>query len=641
MDKVDKMKMPLALALIMTLFTYLKIVFLYFLSGIPSSFLLVSVRTLLLLLVLYLFLSMISFRERYLLMYFVHTLLAVVIFADILYYKHFHMFPSVNELHLINTLPSIWESVTYLFKFKYLIVFADILVFLLPVLRKRIHLNSLQVNRFKVAALFLLLLSLFTLDMREYFSQTEENLLNKYGILHSQLRKILHSEKSAKSEKNTIDLKQIPGMQIIKPVAAKKYNKLAEGRNVIVIQVEALQDFVLNMRYNGQELTPNLNRLLKQDTIYFNRYYQQIGKGGTSDAEFVTQNSLYPSMDIYAYKKYVKNDFLGLPRILKEKGYSTMAFHAYKPEFWNRNVIYPVLGFDRYISKPDFAHDEVIGWGVSDKSFFRQSSKYLLNTQQPFYAFLITLSSHHPYALPKEYKKIKLEPEHYSTLFGRYLQVINYTDEAIGVFIEDLKKKNLYNNTIIAIYGDHRAIDCNVPLDKRLVTDLLGYNFDYEESLNVPLIIHIPGSNLSEVNTTVGGHIDFLPTMLNLLGIEEKRTKFFGQDLCNPGDSFVASQTVMLKGSFIDNEKIFVMSGDGTFENSRAWNLVTKKPVVLSSCVSGYRRALKEIRESEYILSNNLIGKIPQDMAISTFAMRKAGFLNKLIFLFRTIPYYL
>lgn len=276
----------------------------------------------------------------------------------------------------------------------------------------------------ELIALFILLLAFFTVDMREYFTETEKNLFNKYVILHNQLRQIFNSEESDKSVKDDIHQEQIQEMHSEKPIEVKKYYRLAEGRNVIVIQVEALQDFVLNMRYNGQELTPNLNRLLKQDTLYFNRYYQQIGRGGTSDAEFVTQNSLYPSMDIYSYKKYVSNDFLGLPKVLKEKGYSTMAFHGYKPEFWNRSEIYPVLGFDRFISKQDYVNEEVIGWGVSDKSFFRQSSLYLLKTRQPFYAFLITLSSHHPYALPKQYRKIKLMPEHYSTLFDPALFMI-------------------------------------------------------------------------------------------------------------------------------------------------------------------------------------------------------------------------
>ena len=59
---------------------------------------------------------------------------------------------------------------------------------------------------------------------------------------------------------------------------------VAEGRNLIVIQLESFQNFVINAEYNGQEITPNLNEIIKGDTIYLDRYYQQIGSGNTSDA---------------------------------------------------------------------------------------------------------------------------------------------------------------------------------------------------------------------------------------------------------------------------------------------------------------------------------------------------------------------
>ncbi|MDD3706215.1 MAG: hypothetical protein PHC45_09175, partial [Clostridiaceae bacterium] len=153
--------------------------------------------------------------------------------------------------------------------------------------------------------------------------------------------------------------------------------------------------------------------------------------------------------------------------------------------------------------------------------------------------------------------------------------------------------------------------------------------------------IHIPGTDIIETNTIVGGQMDFLPTMLNLLGIKEIRPKIFGQDLLNAKSGFVASQTYMIKGSFIDDEKIFVMSRDGVFENSKAWKLSTREPVDVELCRNSYERALREIKKSEYILANDLIHEfISLGEAPATFssAIKSASsFIDRVAAIFKSI----
>ena len=104
---------------------------------------------------------------------------------------------------------------------------------------------------------------------------------------------------------------------------------MAEGRNVFIIQVEALQNFVIGTSYEGQEIMPNLNAMIANDTIYFNNYSYQIGGGNTSDAEFAVNNSLFAPESEAAYVKYENNDFYGLPFLLKNSGYTgAHAFHG-------------------------------------------------------------------------------------------------------------------------------------------------------------------------------------------------------------------------------------------------------------------------------------------------------------------------
>ncbi len=627
--------------LLMTAFTLCKFTALYYSAVKPEYMLLTALRTFILLLAIYSLLNLVLARRSFFLRIALHEALALIVLSDLLYFKYFSVLPSAADLQFLKVLPTIRDSVISLFSAMHLLLFADAILLII---------HHYSVNKYKKISDPQIMPSLFAAILIVVLVFTDFSLSNikssgqayqKFGLLHYHISQF-SGNVQVNDDSNSRNLKKTPlSPDWKKIVKDPRFFGIAKDRNVIVIQVEALQDFVINLNYKGQELTPNLNMLLLSDSIYFNRFFQQLGKGGTSDAEFVTQNSLYPSMDLPAYSKYQNNKFMGLPIILREKGYATMAFHAYKPEFWNRQNIYPMLGYDRFINLHDFNPEEIFGWGLSDKYFFKQSAKYLSTATQPFYSFLITLSSHHPYALPKKYKTVKLQTEHENTALGRYIQAIHYADEALGLFIDELKRYDLFSNSIIAIYGDHRGIPNGVTENDKLMSVLLGHEYTFDESLNVPLIIHIPGTDVSETNIITGGQMDFLPTMLNLLGIKESRVKLFGQDLLNAESGFVASQSNMIKGSFIDDYKIFVMSRDGVFEHSKAWNLSSREPVDLELCRDGYERALRDIQQSEYILSNDLIKEFvtlgDTDTAFSSALKATSDFMDRIVRLFNRI----
>ena len=113
----------------------------------------------------------------------------------------------------------------------------------------------------------------------------------------------------------------------------------AKGKNLIIVQVEALQQFVIDKTVMGQEITPNLNKLIKS-SAYFNNYFYQIAAGGTSDAEFMSNNSLYPAPSGAAFFFYANNNYLSLPKALVKNGYETAALNGYYETFWNRNIMY-------------------------------------------------------------------------------------------------------------------------------------------------------------------------------------------------------------------------------------------------------------------------------------------------------------
>src|SRR5690606_30493531 len=133
----------------------------------------------------------------------------------------------------------------------------------------------------------------------------------------------------------------------IKPVEQPYLFETAAGKNLIVIQMESLQNFVLDLEIDGVEITPNMNKLLTE-SYYFNNFYQQVGQGNTSDAEYVVNTSLYIPERGAATQMYANKQLPSLPKLLKQENYTSATFHTNVVEFWNRAELYSSLGFDHY-----------------------------------------------------------------------------------------------------------------------------------------------------------------------------------------------------------------------------------------------------------------------------------------------------
>jgi hypothetical protein len=409
---------------------------------------------------------------------------------------------------------------------------------------------------------------------------------------------------------------------------------VAEGRNLIVIQLESFQDFVVGLTYDGQEVTPNLNALIAGNSIYFDQFFHQVGAGNTSDAEFAINNSICGSARYFTYKLFSHNAFRGLPALLKERGYSTAVFHAYEDvSFWNRAEMYPAEGFDAFYGglddhrEGDYHLTEWIGWGLPDSEFYKQTLPFLKELPQPFYAFVISLSNHHPFEMLEHYKFVDLTPEDEDTLVGKYLQSAAYTDWSLGLFFDGLKDAGLYYNSVFAIYGDHQGLtmegDTSAEMER-----LLGRPYDFDEMLNVPLILSLPdiesapadlrttaaamalaaapAADIRQTVHTVGGQIDFLPTMAYLLGLPALDVHF-GHNLLTVDEGFAAIQSYMRKGSFITDDVMLEMSRDGVFEGSRAIDRLTRERVPAAGLAREHARALRIMDASEYVLANDVL----------------------------------
>lgn len=372
------------------------------------------------------------------------------------------------------------------------------------------------------------------------------------------------------------------------PKKTNQYTDILKGRNVIAIHAESIQNFTLHTTFNGEEVTPNLNRLASEG-LYFSNFYAQESVGTSSDSEFTFLTSLMPASSGTVAVSYWDRDYSTSLKYLKEMGYYNFSMHANNGTFWNRNMIHPKYGYDKffYYTK-DYEIDEVMGMGLSDKSFFRQSVpkiKEISENNQNFYGTMIMLTNHTPFSAASEvdfdvdykYEKINEEtgeketvsaPFLEGTTLGDYFKTVHYADSAIGQFIDDLDEAGLLDNTVIVIYGDHDAkikkseylyyYNYDPYTDSVLGEDDPNYKdmdyYDYELNRKVPFIIWTKDKKVQGEVTDAMGMYDASPTLGNMLGFYNEYA--LGHDIFSVDDNVV----VFPDGSWLSNTMYYSSS---------------------------------------------------------------------------------
>ncbi|TFB19280.1 LTA synthase family protein [Filobacillus milosensis] len=384
-----------------------------------------------------------------------------------------------------------------------------------------------------------------------------------------------------------------------------EYFGTGEGKNVMMIQLESYQDYLLGQSINGKEITPNLNDLA--DNAYrFTNFYHQVAQGRTSDAEFLTQTSLYPLPTGSVYVRYPTNTYDSLPSYFKDYDYSTTVYHSYEENFWNRSVIYPNYGFDEFVGKGDFEPGEIAGpfETLGDEGVFRRMVNDNV-AQQPFYSFVVALTSHHPYYnIPSKYYDLDTKPFD-GTIFAHYLHSAHYVDYAVGQLVDKMKKEGLWENTVLVVYGDH---DSGIEFTEKHAK-ALGMDTDPVSLKNVqdkvPFIIRIPG--MEDQGRTFDqsvGMIDVAPTLLHVLG-KEKNAYHFGNNMFDMEDHLVPFRY----GGYKKGDIYYDASLDGEIENGSCYDVSEKTEIGVEECVEEAKRTREILRMSDAVLNHNLIEK--------------------------------
>ena len=420
-----------------------------------------------------------------------------------------------------------------------------------------------------------------------------------------------------------------------------KYTDMFKDKNMIVIHAESIQQMVIGLEFNDIELTPNLNRLAKEG-LYFSNFYAQEEVGTSSDTEFTFNTSLIPSNSGTVFINYWDREFVTIPKMLKDLGYYSFSMHGNNGTYWNRNVVHKQFGYDHfYYHEKDYELDEIIGLGLSDKSFFRQSVpiiKKISEKHDRFYGLMITLTNHTPFSdivrkklvdyevdfkyeqLNEETEKMEIISSPYleKTKIGNYFKSVHYADEALGQFINDLDEAGLLEETIIVLYGDHDAklkkgeynkfynYDpyTNSLLDEEDTDYRLVDAYELELNKKVPFIIWSKNKKLATEVTKVMGMYDVAPTLGNMFGF--KNPYALGNDIFSIDDNVV----IFPNGNWV-TDKIYYNN-----QKSEGKLLDPNEPVSLEEIAYYTKKAEESLKVSESIIVYDLIRKSKETMEL-------------------------
>ncbi len=407
-----------------------------------------------------------------------NLLLSILLVSDNLYYTYSSSVLSIAQMTNLQYGEEIMGTIPMLVEFSQILYFVDIILIALLLLTKILKIEkkkkaNWKINLLRIASGIVAIYLFFTIDAK-YVEQAGEDPYNKdtqvkkgtiYGYHISDIESLINIKKSAKYD-NKEEL--LEDYEELKAEYFEKYGKsnynlegIAKNKNVIILQLESIQEFVINKTINGKEITPNLNKFIDENIEFSNMFMQSYST--TADSEFSAVTSLYPMENGMSYSRYYSNKYDDIFTMFKNVGYDTSYMHGNYGYFWNRGNVYKSFEVNHLELKDAFEDisENIMGY-LSDELLYKQAVEKLKTYDMPFFSFIVSASSHTGFTLDglEDRSKVNIDVGKYKgTFFGNYLESVNYADYAFGTFIEELKKANLYDDTIILIYGDHNGID--------------------------------------------------------------------------------------------------------------------------------------------------------------------------------------
>lgn len=534
--------------------------------------------------------------------------LTAICIINSVYYTFYTSFASVSMLSLTQYIGDVGDAVV-----ENVLQLKDMVYIFAPIALTVVHFRLKKKSYYKkielksdrkkrmlktlgcsVVMLVVFLVSMTSLDVSRFIKQwNKEYIVMRFGIYVYQANDLVISVQPKINSMFGYDKARKEFEEYFaeeKPVTTNEYTNMFEGKNVIVIHAESMMTNAMYLTFNGQEVTPNLNKIAKSG-LFFSNFYSQVSVGTSSDSELTYNTTLMPTKSGTAFVSYSDKTYISTPKLLGEKGYYTFSMHANTAAFWNRQAMHKTLGYDRFYSKADYIVDKenVIGLGLSDKHFFAQSIekiKEINEEHEKWYGLLIMLSNHTPFSDVDKYGDFPVDivetvvnaegveeqvtyPYMEGTKLGNYFKSLHYADNALGELMDGLNQNGLLENTVVVIYGDHDA-----RLSRKEYERLYNYNFDtktfidendeayreydsyqYELGRKVPFIIWSKDMEEKGINkeiSNVMGMYDVMPTLGNMLGFNNPYA--LGHDIFEIGENNIV---VFPNGNWVTNKMYY------------------------------------------------------------------------------------
>ncbi|MGX6444518.1 LTA synthase family protein [Neobacillus sp. K501] len=548
-------------------------------------------------------------RKKYIWLLIIDSLLSFLLYANILYYRFFNDFITLPTLTQTQNFGDVSSSVLTLLKPYDFLFFIDIIVLTALLTFRFVKMEVKDMSRRKVAALFSIAMA-FTFmnlglaeeDRPQLLTRGfDRNYIVKYlGIYNYTIYDAVKSTQASaqRAMADSDDMTEVINYTKSNYAGPNPaYFGTGKGMNVIYLHLESMQNFLIDYKLNGEEVTPFLNSLTREEnTMYFDNFFHQTAQGKTSDAEFMLENSLYGLPEGSAFTRKGLNTYQAAPAILDPLGYTSAVFHGNSGSFWNRNEIYKSFGYHHFFDA-DFYEmnpEDLADYGLMDKPFFEQSIPLLESLPEPFYTKFMTVSHHYPYPIEESIATIAPHTTGDKSV-DTYFQTARYADEALEQFFAYLKESGLYDRSIIVMYGDHYGISEN---HNKAMEMVLGKEIDSFESSGlqrVPLLIRVPGID-GGIHHEYGGQVDLLPTLLHLLGIDTKDYVQFGTDLLSEhhddiipfrNGEFVSSTFTFTDGKYYDSKTGIELDEERQAKAKEYGEIVEQKLALSDKVVNG------------------------------------------------------
>lgn len=323
------------------------------------------------------------------------------------------------------------------------------------------------------------------------------------------------------------------------PESVDPWRGVAAGSNVLLVQVEALNTWLLDADVEGSAVMPFLRSLL-EGSLSFPNVFDQTHEGRSSDADYLVMASQHPLERNAVSMALPSLDPVALADILAGRGYATFSAHAHIPGFWNAAIRHERYGFQESLFEAELGPGESLGFGLLDGVFLERVAPRLLALPEPWLAWLITVTMHGPNVeAPAHNTGLELGALDGTSLGTFYLKA-RHTDRAVQDLFRTLESAGILARTTVVIYGDHTE---NHGLDMDRVERMAGVEElppDARTLLldRVPILILPPGGTQGGTVGTPGGLVDLAPTLLHLLDMATPPT-YMGRTLLGPGPDVV------------------------------------------------------------------------------------------------------